>query len=522
MKLQLLIAAALLSAAPCLHAQTPVLLSDINPGTADAFDEFNSGGAQLGSRIFVTANDGAKGYELYTIENNQIGLFLDINPGAAGSTPEQLTVAGGKLFFTADDGINGKELWMSDGTVAGTQMVIDLAAGGGGSNLAGLIAGGDGRVYFSYNGKCYASDGTAAGTVVMSGASNINLTPSWQYASNLAVAYGDGLAFAGKNYDIVQVWISSGNQATKVLEYNATSFSKVFGFAKVKNGFIFSIYDDFAPQLTGLFYYNKTSNMVTKLSATLYAIRILPFNDEKAVLYTNSGYYVTDGTQPVLLTTAKPQLYQGQALPYVTVNNKLIMPGGEPLFSEDILVTDGTPAGTKTLFTIGQSFFASPWIVSGASAFIVGGTSNSFNAEIWQTDGSTVSSKKLYTYPNGSGINAIIPVGAIGNQFFYNSTLGGIGREMYRLQFNPITGVDDPALQTGAYQLRYNRLTSQVAIEGNEDVEPIVVDCFDLTGRLLQTVRTQTGVYFQAPEGMMAKVYCVKGGAGRQSFLRVD
>jgi ELWxxDGT repeat protein len=449
-------------------------------------------------------------------------LFLDINPGATGSTPEQLTVANNKLFFVADDGVHGKELWVSDGTIAGTQIVIDLEAGSTGSSPAGLIAGGDGRVYFSYGGLCYASDGTAAGTVSMANAGHINLTPEWNYVSNLAVAYGNGLAFAGKTSDLITIWVSNGNQATKVFEFNASYFTKVFGFARVKDGFIFSFYDSSDSQKVGLYSYNATTGMTTKLSGTLIARRVLPFNQEKAVIYTDQGYYATDGTQPVLLTTAQPQLYQGQALPYVTVNNKLIMPGGEPLFSEDILVTDGTPAGTKKLFTIGQSFFASPWIVSGNSAFIVGGTSNSFNAEIWQTDGSTVSSKKLYTYPNGSGISAIIPVGAIGNQFFYNSTLGGIGREMYRLQFNPITPVDDPAPMAGAYQLRYNRLTGQVAIEGDTDAEPIVVDCIDMTGRLLQTVRTQTGVYFQAPEGMMAKVYCVKGNAGRQSFLRVD
>ena len=35
----------------------------------------------------------------------------------------------GTLYFVANDGITGQELWKSDGTTAGTEIVIDLNSG---------------------------------------------------------------------------------------------------------------------------------------------------------------------------------------------------------------------------------------------------------------------------------------------------------------------------------------------------------------------------------------------------------
>lgn len=160
-----------------LVGQVPVLLSDLNQGSADGMDEFNSQGVALGDKMFLVANNGLTGLELYAIENNQITLFKDINPGGAGADISYLLASGGFLYFAANDGVHGLELWKSDGTPSGTAMLLDLAAGSTGSNPAGLLTGGDGRVYFSANGLCYATDGTVAGTVAISGPTSVDLTP---------------------------------------------------------------------------------------------------------------------------------------------------------------------------------------------------------------------------------------------------------------------------------------------------------------------------------------------------------
>jgi ELWxxDGT repeat protein len=56
---------------------------------------------------------------------------IDINEGANSSTPMFIKNFGGYNYFTADDGVNGRELWVSDGTEAGTSMVIDACVGSG-------------------------------------------------------------------------------------------------------------------------------------------------------------------------------------------------------------------------------------------------------------------------------------------------------------------------------------------------------------------------------------------------------
>jgi ELWxxDGT repeat protein len=53
----------------------------------------------------------------------------DIMAGTDTSYPHELTAGGDVLFFAADDDQHGQELWTSRGSVAGTDMLIDIKAG---------------------------------------------------------------------------------------------------------------------------------------------------------------------------------------------------------------------------------------------------------------------------------------------------------------------------------------------------------------------------------------------------------
>lgn len=72
--------------------------------------------AKIGDEVFIAANIGEKGYELYKIIDNKLELVKDINPGTGSSltfTPP--IVHNNILYFVANDGVNGFDVWTSDG-----------------------------------------------------------------------------------------------------------------------------------------------------------------------------------------------------------------------------------------------------------------------------------------------------------------------------------------------------------------------------------------------------------------------
>src|SRR4030095_1414049 len=98
-----------------------------------------------------------------------VRLVKDINPGTDGSDAAAFVRLNGLAYFRATDGSHGYELWRTDGTEAGTELVIDLNPGpfnGFPDGIAAL----NGRLYFNgfdtsdFTGsKAWRSDGTAGG-----------------------------------------------------------------------------------------------------------------------------------------------------------------------------------------------------------------------------------------------------------------------------------------------------------------------------------------------------------------------
>ncbi len=150
-----------------------VMLKEINPGingSAPAnFTECNG-------KLYFTARDDAHGIELWVIDGTANGTHMvkDINtpqPGQAGSGIHYIIPYKEQVFFTADDGVHGREPWLSDGTEAGTFMLKDI----NNVNPSGSVnyySGGmqyRGKFYFTAdndtNGaEMWVTDGTTAGT----------------------------------------------------------------------------------------------------------------------------------------------------------------------------------------------------------------------------------------------------------------------------------------------------------------------------------------------------------------------
>ncbi|HZI10802.1 MAG TPA: ELWxxDGT repeat protein [Myxococcus sp.] len=117
------------------------LVRDIQPGPGGAFhSEETSGMVAVGPSLYFAADDGESGLELWGSNGTAGGTALvrDLEPGAAGSGPANLTGVNGVLFFSASTAGHGREAWYSHGRSWSTRPLKHIAPGPADSNPAGF------------------------------------------------------------------------------------------------------------------------------------------------------------------------------------------------------------------------------------------------------------------------------------------------------------------------------------------------------------------------------------------------
>ncbi len=124
--------------------------------------------------VYFSAHEAQYGVELWVSDGTANGTHLvaDLRRGADDSTPEALTPAAGGLYFVAEDD-RGRDLWRTDGTEAGTVKVRDIGAGPAPPFVpdTSMRAIGDTLVFAADDGvhglEPWISDGSAAGTQLL-------------------------------------------------------------------------------------------------------------------------------------------------------------------------------------------------------------------------------------------------------------------------------------------------------------------------------------------------------------------
>jgi ELWxxDGT repeat protein len=181
---------------------------------------------------YFTATTTADGTELWRTDGTSAGTALvkNIVSGSGSSTPSNLVKlkigAVDNILFTATTTAEGTEIWRSDGTSLGTVIVKDIVSGSGSSSPTSLKSGKSGGinvVYFAATTtaegtEIYKTDGTTAGTVLIlnivsgSGSSSpINLTPTT--AGGFDTCYFSATTTAEGR----ELWRSNGTAGTTIL-----------------------------------------------------------------------------------------------------------------------------------------------------------------------------------------------------------------------------------------------------------------------------------------------------------------
>ena len=458
-------------------AEGSQLLVDINPGGSDYYYYYGNGSSpreftEFNDKLYFSANDGESGRELWvtdgTVEGTQ--LLVDINPGGSGyyygngSSPRDFTEFNDKLYFSANNGESGRELWVTDGTVEGTQLLVDINPGGSGyyygnGSYPSDLTEFNGKLYFSANdgengNELWVSDGTAESTQLLidinPGSSNYGYNYG-SYAENFT-EFNDKLYFTANDGETGnELWVSDGTaEGTQLLV-------------------------DINPGNSDYGYYNNGSyaDNLTEFNGKLY----FTANDGE----TGNELWVSDGTAEgtQLLVDINPGTsnygysYGSYADNFIEFNGKLYFTANDGETGNELWVSDGTAEGTQLLADIrsGSSDYGYTY-GSYAGDFVEFNDKLYFTAndgengrEIWVTDGSTEGTQLVADINPGFDINPYSSYAdnltVIGDELFFSADDGESGRELFKLN------VDDPInIITGN-----NRANNLVGTDGADQID---------------------------------------------------
>lgn len=185
------------------------IVKDINPFST-YFDGVYNGQIPviMNNHLYFYASDGTHGIELWQSDGTEAGtnMVIDLNTTApnegiiknynlGGSPALTITAVPGKVFFSANDGISGPALWVTDGTAQGTTQVKTFTNSAGPQCLMPL----GNRVVFELddypNAGLYISDGTTAGTNLLR--NDVTVHTIGKTINNTLFFYGDSSTVPG-------------------------------------------------------------------------------------------------------------------------------------------------------------------------------------------------------------------------------------------------------------------------------------------------------------------------------------
>ena len=155
------------------------IVMDIDPGTGNGFSSAAYYVDTLNDYIYFRGYQATTGAELWRTDGTEAGtnMVMDIDPGTGNgfsSSAYYLFTLNNYLYFRGYQSTTGAELWRTDGTEAGTNIVMDIdpGVGNGFSSAAYYVTTLDNYIYFrgyqsTTGAELWRTDGTEAGTNIV-------------------------------------------------------------------------------------------------------------------------------------------------------------------------------------------------------------------------------------------------------------------------------------------------------------------------------------------------------------------
>jgi ELWxxDGT repeat protein len=410
-----------------------VLVGDISPG-ADT-TALNKAVA-MGDTVYFVHETAAEGEELWKTDGTAAGTTLvkDATPLALSSHPSGLTPVGSALYFTTRGG-GGAALWKSDGTEAGTVelSVIDSSTSLYAQGPTFLTALGDSLIFRAAvdtnDRELWISDGTPAGTRVLlerpgTGSPPPRLDPSGfvSFGAELLFSADDGIHGA-------EVWRTDGTEAgtSMLVDVNQVPRGSNPGsFVRLGSTLVFGADDGIAGY--HLWRSDGTTAGTAPLLNDLSGGRLARVGSELFMISSptaaTSGYSIwkTDGTTAGTLRVGAV----GSPRDIAAGTDTMYFFGVRDSGADRLWQCDGTEAGTRAVRDAALNEFPPSYsMLAVGSTLYFGGNTTATGAELWKTDGTeagTVVVKDIVPGAEGSTPTDLTAIGSLVYFVATNST----------------------------------------------------------------------------------------------------
>lgn len=384
-------------ATPAAAAGPASLLKTI----ATATTPFSGGGGGLvrvGSTVYFGSSDPETGYELWKTDGTAAGtsLVVDLNPGPDGSYPSSKIELNGLLIFSGSTPDLGQELYLTDGTAAGTALLKDIRPGPASSYPSYFTKAGS-FVYFiandgTYGGEIWRTDGTPAGTLLVA-----DVFPGYRTSDiRKIVAVGNAIyVIATDATGTNQLFYSNGSGATKV-----TGIASVVDFAAL----------------------NATTLLFTAGSTAE------PYDRE---------LYKAAGSSASLVKDIYPGTFSAFPNDFTLLGSYLYFQANDPIHGTELWRSDGTSGGTtlvKDIVTDAAPFdssYPSNLATAGSYVYFQAFTSAS-GYELWRTDGTTAGTIPVKDIVLGTNGSYPDDFALVGSQVFFVASTTAEGAELWK------------------------------------------------------------------------------------------
>ena len=429
----LLLSAALV-ALPSLAAAQPTLVKDIKKGPQNSLPAQNGladGFVTIGEVAYFIADDGLNrgAPSLYRSDGSTAGTYaLSTNV----LYPSELTVVGKKLFFMGRTAQHGQELHVSDGTAAGTKLVVDLYRGtrNGIRRILGVLGN---EVYFwgidfagTTGNALWRSDGTAQGTKLVKRQSSFWTLGAFSSGGHM-VALGKHLYFPVPGSGRDTVWRTDGTLTTAFHPFGSNVRVRGVNLVYQQKLYVSIYVNSFARY--EVWTSDGTLNGSKRIGTGIWE-RMTPcgntmFFSRQVSTRSARELWKTDGTvagTKVVSKRAWPHGSTTSANAAMLADGKMVFSGNSAANDFEPWFTDGTDAGTVRLANVHPSGSSHPYYFTklgdgGLVAFQP--FSPTSGREWWVTDGTPKGTRIAIDYWPGTRHGAMWSLNRAGDRYFF-------------------------------------------------------------------------------------------------------